>query len=558
MIVCEAPLASSVGAKILHDGGNAVDAAVAAALALAVVLPQAGNLGGGGFALFVPHEGEPQALDFRERAPGTADPARYVDAQGKLIGEMALSGPWSVTVPGSAAGLFELFSHLGSKRFTFAQLCQPALELARKGFLVDATLEKDLADEDLRRRLESSPAAKALFYPGGTQLRKGDRLVQAELATTLEMFGLQGPEVFYRGVVAKQIVAELSLLGDVNGSPGGVDVGARGLVSLLDLGDYKPLWRAPLRGWFRGMEVITMPPPSSGGVALLETLSVLAGFPIEAERRALSPADLAAGALPERALHWWIEALRRAFAERAEYLGDPDFVNVPLERLLSPEWVARTRVSIGETAASQIGAQSVANEGQETTHISVLDSQGNAVSLTTTLNSTFGSGILVRGAGFFLNDEIDDFALQPGVANQFGLVGGRANSLEPGKRPLSSMVPSVLRRGGGSVALVIGSPGGPRIISSVIAVIVRCLLFEEPLAQAVAAPRFHQQWSPSVTEFEPGWPSEMLEALSRRGHAVSAKEKRWGRVQVIRVLQDGSVEGVSDPRGNGSAVMVKR
>ncbi|HTF88689.1 MAG TPA: gamma-glutamyltransferase [Planctomycetota bacterium] len=557
MVVCEAPLAGEVGAKVLRDGGNAVDAAVATALALAVVLPQAGNLGGGGFALFVPHEGEPQALDFRERAPATADASRFLDAEGKLIGEMSLAGPWSVAVPGSAAGLFELLDRLGSQRFSFAELAQPAVDLARKGFLVDAGLERDLGDEDFRRRLESSPAAKELFYPNGTQLRRGERLVQSDLAKTLELLGKAGPEVFYRGSIAGSIIAELQIQGDVNGAAGGMEVGSRGMLSARDLADYAPVWREPLRGWFRGMEVITMPPPSSGGIALLETLAVLDGFPIEAERRALSAAELAAGGLPERAVHWWIEALRRAFAERAEHLGDPDFVAVPLERLLSPEWVARARVSIGEAAAPETLAQSAIREGQETTHISVLDSKGNALSLSTTLNSTFGSGILVRGGGFFLNDEMDDFALQAGVANQFGLVGGKANALEPGKRPLSSMAPTVLRRGG-SVAMVLGSPGGPKIITSVIGVIVRTLLFEQSLADAVAAPRFHQQWSPPVTEFEPGWPGELLEALSRRGHAVQAVEKRWGRVQAIRVLPGGNVEGASDPRGGGSAIPVKR
>lgn len=561
MIVCESPIASEVGAKILREGGNAVDAAVATALALAVVYPQAGNLGGGGFALFVPHEGEPMALDFRERAPLSAFAERYLDAQGNLQPKTSLASPWAVAVPGSPAGLFELAKKLGSGKFTFATLCKPAVELARNGFLVDAALERELGDEDLRARLESSPGARALFYPDGKQLLKGQRLVQADLATTLEMLGRQGPEPFYRGLAARQIVAELCLQADVNGAAGGAEIGARGLVSARDLNEYQPLWRAPLRGWFRGMELITMPPPSSGGVALLQTLAVLDGFPIESARRgAPRPLDNAAPLpiLPELVVHWWIEALRCAFAERAQHLGDPDFVEVPLERLLSPEWVARARVSIGETAAVDMQAQPEVHEGGETTHISVLDSAGNALSLTTTLNSSFGSGILVRGGGFLLNNEIDDFALSAGVPNQFGLVGSAANALAPGKRPLSSMAPTVLRRGGGSVAMVIGSPGGPKIISSIVAVIVRTLLFDESLTQAVVAPRFHQQWRPAQTEFEAGFPPELLEALKRRGQSVHTSEQSFGRIQAIRVAPDGAVEGVSDPRGTGSAVLVKR
>lgn len=557
MVVCEAPLACAAGAKILREGGNAVDAAIATALALAVVLPQAGNLGGGGFALYVPHEGEPLSLDFRERAPATADSSRFVDAQGKFLPDVALSGPWAVAVPGTPAGLYELHRRLGSGQLSFQALCQPAIELARRGFVVDTALERDLGDEDLRRRLEASPGARELFYPGGVQLLKGQRLQQPELARTLETLGARGPAGFYSGLVAMQLVAELQQLADVNGIPGNGLAAARGLVSMQDLAEYQPLWRSPLRGWFRGMEVITMGPPSSGGVALLETLAVLDGLPIEAERRAIAPGDSASAVLPERVVHWWIEALRLAFAERALHLGDPDFVKVPLEQLLSPEWVARARVSIGETAGVPEPGAVEAREGQETTHISVLDDQGNALSLTTTLNSSFGSGILVRGAGFLLNNEIDDFALQPGVPNQFGLVGGQANALAGNKRPLSSMTPTVLRRGGGSVALVLGSPGGPKIITAVIGVIVRTLLFGDTLATAVASPRFHQQWIPPTTDFEPGWPPELLEALSRRGHAVRSLPSTWGRVQAIRVLPDGTVEGISDPRAGGAAVAAK-
>ena len=587
MVVCESPLASGVGAKILRDGGNAADAAVAAALALAVVLPQAGNLGGGGFALFVPHEGEPTALDFRERAPLLADPARFLDAAGAPRAELSLESAWSAAVPGTVAGLQSLLEKHGSGKFSFGKLCAPAIELARSGFLVDGALERDLGDEELRRRLEQSPGARALFYPEGKQLLKGQRLVQPELARTLERLADEGPGSFYSGELARALVAELASQADVNGAPGGDAVAGRGLITEQDLAQYRPVWRKPLRGWFRGMELITMPPPSSGGVAILETLAVLDGFPIETERRAAraaqagtprDPSSAAAGdsplgagppsegePLPERAVHWWIEALRCAFAERAAHLGDPDFTPVPLEWLLSPEWVARARVAIGESAAPGRPALTPAREQGETTHLSVLDPQGNAVSLTTSLNASFGSGILVRGGGFLLNNHMDDFALFPGVPNQFGLVGGSANALAPGKRPLSSMAPTVLRRGGGSVALVIGSPGGPRIITSVVAVIVRTLVFEESLGAAVAAPRFHQQWAPPATVFESGWPAELLEALRRRGHSIDAPgtspadaPRRFGRVQAIRVGNDGEVEGVSDWRGTGAAVAAKR
>ncbi len=559
MVVSESPLASEVGARILREGGNAVDAAVATALALAVVYPQAGNLGGGGFALYVPHEGEPLFLDFRERAPATATADRFTDAEGKLSTELALSSPWSVAVPGSPAGLFELHKRLGSNNFTFAALCKPAVQLARKGFAVDASLVRLLADDDLQARLQRSPGARDQFYPSGKSLAVGERFVQEELAVTLEMFGKQGPEFFYRGLTSRQISAELRQQAELHTGKSVADVSARGLVSALDLDDYLPVWRSPLRGWFRGMEVITVPPPSSGGIALLQILAVLDGFPIEAERRATAPGSAPKSvALPERTLHWWIEGLRCAFAERALHLGDPDHVAVPIDRLLSPEWIARARVSIGEAASADIQAQAPAREGQETTHLSVLDGDGNAVSLTTTLNSSFGSGIFVRGAGFLLNNEMDDFALEAGASNQFGLVGSDANSLAPGKRPLSSMTPTVLRRGGGSVALVIGSPGGPRIITSVAAVIVRTLLFDETLSEAVAAPRFHQQWRPTLTEFEPGWPVELLDALRRRGHVIGTPDLRWGRVQAVSVSDDGIVEGVSDSRGTGSAISVQR
>jgi gamma-glutamyltranspeptidase/glutathione hydrolase len=550
MVACEEPRAAEVGAEILRRGGNAADAAVATALALAVVHPQAGNLGGGGFALWVPHEGEPQALDFRETAPASAEPDRYLDGEGRPVPALLRQGPLSVGVPGTPAGLLALHERLGSGRLTLEELARPAIELARRGFRVGPLLARDLASPSTRARLGEDPGSRDRFYPRGEPLREGDLLVQPDLAATLALWAREGFDGFYLGRNAQRLVDELGRGGT---SP----------ISLEDLAGYRPRWRAPLRGWFRGREVISMPPPSSGGIILLQVLGVLEGFPLDAERRearrerelarasAREPSAEACG-LGVRAVHGWIESLRRSFAERAERMGDPDFHPVPVDELLSPAWIARTRVSIGEQASREVPSPPP-HEGAQTTHLSVLDGEGNAVSLTTTLNSSFGSGILVRGAGFLLNNELDDFSL-PGAANQFGLLGGAANAIQPHKRPLSSMTPTVLRDGGRNVSLVIGSPGGPRIITSVIAVILRTLVYEQPLQEAVAAPRFHQQWSPITTDFEPGWPPELLEGLRRLGHEIAEESERWGSIQAIRVLPGGAVEGATDPRRPGAAV----
>ncbi len=557
MVVCEHPLAARVGVDVLERGGNAVDAAVATALALAVVYPQAGNLGGGGFALWVPAEGEPQALDFRETAPASAEPELYRNARGEPAPELLSAGALAVAVPGTPAGLWALQSSAGSGLIPFAELVAPAIALAREGFDVDALLAADLARPATRARLMRYPGARALLYPGDAALSQGARLVQPELAATLSDYALGGPLAFYQGDAARALVRELARVREVDGLES-----ARGQVSLADLSAYEVRWRDPLRGWFRGNEVITMPPPSSGGIIVLQVLSVLDGFPLDAERGA-ALAALADGALPpsmgeeggvgERSVHWWIEALRHAFAERAARLGDPDFAPVPVEDLLSPGWVACCRMAIGEQAEPALAGPAPL-EGESTTHVSVLDAKGNSLSLTTTLNSDFGSGILVRGAGFFLNNEMDDFSLGHGVPNQFGLLGGEANAIQPRKRPLSSMTPTVVRQGGHTTALVLGSPGGPRIITSLIGVLQRTLVYEQPLSQAVAAPRFHQQWSPAWTEFEPGWSSEFLEALRRRGQDAREVDKRWGSVQAIRVQPDGRVEGASDPRRGGTAL----
>jgi gamma-glutamyltranspeptidase/glutathione hydrolase len=557
-IACDHPLAAQAGARVLARGGNAADAGVACALALAVVYPQAGNLGGGGFGLWVPRRGEALALDFRETAAGGARASAYRDAQGEPMPERAQSGAYSVGVPGSPQGLWELYLRAGSGRFTWAELCQSAVDLAREGFEVGADLARDLADPKLRARLEQSPAARERFYPGGAALEAGARLVQPDLARTLERLAREGPDGFYRGPVAQALVAEL----ERSAKRDGLD--PRGALSAEDLSRYRPALRAPLVGWFRGHEILTMPPPSAGGLILLQSLAILDGFPLSAQRSLALEARARAGSsalesdevgVDARAAHWWIEALRSAFRVRAESLGDPDFVAVDVAALLAPEWVARARVQIGEAAGSGVTAE--AREGDSTTHLSVIDGEGNALALTTTLNSTFGSGLLVEGAGFLLNNEIDDFSLGGGVPNQFGLVGSDKNAIAPNKRPLSSMTPTVVRGEDRSVRFVLGSPGGPRIPSALLCVLLRVLVFEQGLGDAVAAPRLHQQASPPATEFEEGWPNGLLEALVRRGHGVTKPGRSWGSVQALGAQQGGVIQAASDPRRNGAGIVVE-
>jgi gamma-glutamyltranspeptidase / glutathione hydrolase len=550
-VVSEHPLATQVGIDILDAGGNAIDAAVATALALAVVYPQAGNLGGGGFAIVVYHDPEvaPKALDFRETSPQALLASDFLNEEGVFVSSDFLHSPLTVGVPGSAAGLWAL--HQDSGVLPWARVVQPAIDLAADGFLVDAHLARDLREENSRARLERSPAARALFYPGSYPLIEGELLLQPDLASTLQRYLDNGPDGFYKGPVAAALVA----LSDSRG----------GRIAASDLSNYKPRWLPALRGWFRGREVITMPPPSSGGIVLLQALAILDGLPLDADRDAARRAietGTAAGvvadmdaAISARALHWWIEAMRCAFADRAEHMGDPDFHNVPTEQLLSSEWIAKRRISIGERANPDVAAWVAppSEGGGETTHLSVLDRDGNAVSLTTTLNTSFGTGILVPGAGFLLNNELDDFAIQPGVPNAYGLVGNAANAIEPGKRPLSSMTPTVIRDAGEVVTMVIGSPGGPRIITSVLEVILRVLVHDQVLSVAIAAPRVHQQWKPQRTELEPGWHSGAIDSLEGRGHEILLRESKWASVQGIRVKIGGRPVAASDPRRGGSA-----
>jgi len=557
-VVSEHALATEIGMDVLRAGGNAADAAVATALALAVVFPMAGNLGGGGFALWVPHTDEPDMIDFRETAPAAADGSLYVDADGKHVPDRSLIGPLAVAIPGSPMGLFEIHRRWGSKRFRFDDLARPAIELARDGFVVDGYLADMLAGEGRHERMNDG--ARAVFYPGGRPLREGELLLQPQLARTLQRLAANGPRGFYQGRIADAIVDTIA---DERGE------GRAAWMTHADLAAYEIVQREPLRGWYRGMEVITVPPPSSGGIVLLQVLSIFEGLPVDAERdRALEESRLAQElgsgtgsdpAVSARFVHWLIESLRRAFADRALHMGDPDSYDVPVAELLSPAWIAERRVSIGERADPDVAAWAPAPpaESAETTHLSVLDRDGNALCLTTTLNGNFGSGILVEGGGFFLNNEIDDFAVVAGEPNMFGLVGGEANALRPGGRPLSSMTPTVVRDGGNTVAMVVGSPGGPRIITAVLQVILRVYGLDQTLEEAVLAPRLHQQWKPALTTFERGWSSDLLGGLqNRHGQETAVVDMTFGSVQAIHVPAPGMVPvAVSDPRRSGRALV---
>ncbi|QDV07053.1 Gamma-glutamyltranspeptidase precursor [Planctomycetes bacterium Poly30] len=588
-VVSEHPLATKAGLLMLEAGGNAADAAVATALALAVVYPQAGNLGGGGFALWAEPGKPPESLDFREMAPSRYTASLYLDGDGELVKTRSLVTPLAVGVPGSPLGLFELYAKHGSKDVSWARLCESAIRLAEDGFTVDPWLAAILRRTEISLLLRADPGAAETFYPGGQPLKAGDRLVQPRLAQTLRIYAAQGPKGFYKGVVARAIVRDLKDADERSGR-----VAGSALLSEADLENYVIHWRQPLIGSFRGNQIVAMGPPSSGGVALLQVMGMLEGLPLDVDRAdslrrielGLDPAPVMGrlgipsrgdssstgdgpsigdgGVLDQReptgvsarAVHWWIEAMRRAFADRAAHLGDPDQMEVSVAQLLDPRWIAERRVSIGERADTDVlaWAPSVPDGSGETTHLSVVDDEGNAVSLTTTLNGSFGSGIFVDEAGFLLNNELDDFSIQAGTPNMFGLVGAEANQLHPGRRPLSSMCPVIVRNEEGNVSLVAGSPGGPRIITAVIQVLLRVLVYEQGLVEAIRAPRVHQQWRPMETRLEDGWDPTLVRWLEDlHGQPVLPSDGRYfGSVQAIRVGRDGAVEAYSDPRRGGS------
>jgi gamma-glutamyltranspeptidase/glutathione hydrolase len=525
-VVSVEPHATRIGLQVLQQGGNAVDAAVAVFLALAVTHPQAGNLGGGGFFLIRMADGTTTAIDCREMAPAAAHKDLYLAADGSVDADKPMLGATAAAVPGSPAGVLLALEKHGT--WPLAKLAAPAIALARDGFTVDCFLADDLADA--RRLLGRFPSTKKVFFAGESTLPAGARLVQADLAGTLERFAAGGFDGFYRGRTAELIAAQMQRDG--------------GYVTAADLAGYVAKARPALRGAYRGFEVIAMPPPSSGGIALLQMLNLL------------EPYDLAgAGWGSSATLHLMIEAMKRAYADRARWLGDSDHVAVPVDGLVSKTYAEQLRASLRTDAATDVapGRPPGAKEGEHTTHFSVVDAAGNAVACTTTINSTFGNGLVVAGAGFLLNNEMDDFAAKPDVPNQFGLVGGKANAIAPGKRPLSSMTPTIVCRDG-KLRYVLGSPGGGRIINTVLQVALNVIDHGMPLDHAVRAPRVHHQWKPDTLRWERNaLVADVRARLAELGHRLDSEPRSVGQCQAIEVTRAGKRIAVADARSGGSA-----
>jgi gamma-glutamyltranspeptidase / glutathione hydrolase len=519
MVVSGSPLASEVGREILRAGGNAVDAAVAVGFALAVVHPEAGNIGGGGFMVIRLHDGTVQTLDYRETAPARASRDMYLDARGDPT-DRTLTGALAAGVPGAVAGLTEAHHRYG--HLSLARLLEPAIRLARDGFPVDEYRSESIRGDSAR--LAGFAASRASFLPGGRPPAPGTILRQTDLAATLQAIRDSGAAGFYRGRVADLVAAEMERGG--------------GLISREDLAGYRAIWRDPIAITYRGYTIYSMPPASSGGVTMGEILNIMEGY---------SP-------LPRfgstELIHREAEAMRRAFTDRNTFLGDPAFVRNPVDRLLSKSYAAEQRRGIGERASPTPKFDPSARTGASTTHYSVVDADGNAVSCTTTLNDSYGSAVTVTGGGFLLNDEMDDFATAPGKPNMYGLVQGEANAIAPGKRMLSAMTPSIVLDRQRQLYLVVGTPGGPRIITMVYHVISNVIDHRMALADAISAPRMHHQGLPDSIQIERGaFPEATLDSLRARGHVIEP-EGYWGDVEAIIRTPTGW-QGVSDPRRGG-------
>ncbi len=529
MVASQEATATQVGLEVLKGGGNAVDAAVAVGFALAVTLPRAGNLGGGGFMLIhMAESGETLALDYREEAPAAAGRDLFLDADGKVDNQRARFSYLSAGVPGTVAGLSAAQARFG--RLSLAEVLAPAIRLAEEGMPVSAALAEGLAAR--AERLKAWPeTARVFFKADGSPYSAGEKLVQSDLAWSLKEIARDGAAAFYEGEIGQRIAADMKA--------------NDGLITEADLAAYDVVWREPVTGSYRGYAIASMPPPSSGGVHLVQILNLLESYPL---------GEMGAGSAAT--LHVMAEAMKLAYADRSQHLGDPDFWKVPQRGLTSKAYASRLRQRIDQDralAATEIGpGDPVPYESNETTHFSVADRFGNVVSNTYTINFSYGSGIVAKGTGILLNNEMDDFSAKPGTPNAYGLIGGAANAIEPGKRPLSSMTPTLVFKNG-KPWLVTGSPGGSRIITTVLQIVLNTVDHGMNVAAATAAPRMHHQWLPDELRIEPGFSQDTLRLLADKGHRVVIKNA-MGSTQSLLRIEDGWT-GASDPRRPGALTL---
>jgi gamma-glutamyltranspeptidase / glutathione hydrolase len=534
MVITTSAPASDVGAAILRKGGNAVDAAVATAFALAVTHPSAGNIGGGGFMVIRPAKGRPVTIDYRERAPFRSTPVMYLDSAGNIARQLTATGYLAPGVPGTVRGLAAAHKRYGKLSWKTDVL--PAVELAEKGFPLSDALARSL-NREISGAMAKYPASVVAYgKPGGGQWQAGDTVVLADLGRTLRAIATKGPDVFYTGWIADSIASSMAHNG--------------GLISKRDLAVYQAKVRTPVRGKYHGYEIISMPPPTSGGVTMIEMLNILERFDLPK-----------LGALSPQALHYEIEAMRRGYLDRARFLGDPDFVKMPLERLMSKAYAKKLAASIDSSHASKstelgkdIVTQIASAEHDETTHFSIVDKDGNAVSNTFTLEGGFGSHVVVGGAGFLLNNEMGDFNKKPGETNERGDIGTPANIIAPGKRMLSSMSPSIVTKNG-RLFMVVGSPGGRTIINTVMEIVLNATDFGMDVRQAVAAPRFHHQWLPDEVVFERNaLPDSTTQRLQAMGHTIRFGGQQGDGHTII--VKDGVAYGANDRRSSDSKASV--
>lgn len=546
LVVAAEPHAAEAGAAVLRKGGNAIEAAVTTALTLAVTYPRAGNIGGGGFMIVRLADGTATAIDFREVAPAAATRDMYLDAEGKVVKGRSTKGHLAAGVPGTVAGLELALTRFGSGKLAWAELVEPARAFAADGFTVTDAMAEDLrASEDL---LGANAAARRIFLNDGKFFVEGDTLKQPALAATLARLQAEGAREFYVGKTAELFAADMAMNG--------------GLITREDLAGYRPVERAPIRGTYRGREIITMPPPSSGGIALLQMLTMLESRDVAA----LAPAGA-------EKIHLFAEVMRRAYSDRAAFLGDPDFTKIPVAALLDRDYLARRMASFDPAKATPSkalpgGPLPATPESMETTHFSVMDAAGNVVSCTYTINGIYGCGVVAGETGVLLNNEMDDFTSRPGTPNAFGLVQGEANTIQPRKRPLSSMTPTIVLKDG-KVVIVTGSPGGATIINTVAQVITNLIDHGMTPAQAVAAKRFNQQWLPDAISHEPGFASdEVMAELKAKGHELRLRKlypndpPRWSGTQgsaetIVVDPATGERIGVPDPRRPGTAAVAE-